>query len=641
MIHLFPRLIVILCLLNLVSTGMLRAADERPNILWISSEDHGPQMGCYGDTYATTPNVDRLAERGLLFKHVWSCAPVCAPARTTIISGMYGPSMGAEHMRSQVPMPANTKMFPQFLRETGYYCTNNSKEDYNLNKPAGVWDESSGKAHYKNRKTDQPFFAVFNATVSHESQLRKRPHKAIHDPAKVTVPSYHPDTPQVRQDWAQYYDTVTEADAIAGKHLKELEEAGLAENTIVFYWGDHGSGMPRSKRWPSNSGLHVPLVVHFPKKWQHLAPKEYAPGTATDRPVSFVDFAPTMLSLVGIEPPKWMQGFAFAGKFQTEPQPYIYGFRGRMDERIDVVRSVTDGRYVYLRNYMPQRSQGQHVSFQFQTPTTRIWWELFAQGKTNEAQSIFWKTPKAPEELYDLKNDPDEVHNLAGDPAHQEVLKKMRQAQQNLAKRIRDTGFLTEGEMHQRAGKDAPYDMAHDEKRYDLDRIMAAADVATMLEPGALPQLKKFLADQDSGVRYWGAAGILMRGEQAVSASKDELRAALKDTSLSVRVPAAEALGKYGDAQDLQLALAALKELADPTQSSAYIGIAAMNTIDALGTKAAPLVDYIRTMPTKDANAAGRANEYVGRLRTDFLSDHEGPSKDDKEKKPKAEKKNK
>jgi len=234
MIHLFPRLIVILCLLNLVSTGMLRAADERPNILWISSEDHGPQMGCYGDTYATTPNVDRLAERGLLFKHVWSCAPVCAPARTTIISGMYGPSMGAEHMRSQVPMPANTKMFPQFLRETGYYCTNNSKEDYNLNKPAGVWDESSGKAHYKNRKTDQPFFAVFNATVSHESQLRKRPHKAIHDPAKVTVPSYHPDTPQIRQDWAQYYDTVTEADAIAANTSRNLKKQAWLRTRLFF-----------------------------------------------------------------------------------------------------------------------------------------------------------------------------------------------------------------------------------------------------------------------------------------------------------------------------------------------------------------------------------------------------------------------
>jgi arylsulfatase A-like enzyme len=352
-------------------------APDRPNILWISSEDHGPQMGCYGDTYATTPNVDRLAARGMLFKHAWSAAPVCAPTRTAIITGMFSPALGAEHMRSEVPMPAG-----------------------------------------------QPFFAVFNATASHESQLRKRPHQAVHDPAKVRVPAYHPDTPEVRQDWAQYYDTVTEVDATAGRHLKELAEAGLAEDTIVFYWADHGSGMPRSKRWPCNSGLQVPVVVYFPEKWRQLAPKEYAPGAKSDRLISFVDFAPTLLSVASIQPPEWMQGHAFAGKFQEAPQPFLYGFRGRMDERPDVVRSVTDGRYVYLRNYMPHRSQGQHVSFQFQTPTTKIWWKLFTEGQTTEAQSLFWKTPKAPEELYDLENDPDEVHNLAAAPEHQAALRQ-------------------------------------------------------------------------------------------------------------------------------------------------------------------------------------------------------------------------
>ena len=238
---------------------------DKPNILWISSEDHGPQMGCYGDAYATTPNLDRMAARGMLFKHVWSCAPVCAPARTTIISGMFPPAMGAEHMHSEVPMPAGKKMFPQFLREAGYYCSNRRKEDYNLTKPGQVWDDSSSEAHWKNRQPAQPFFAIFNVIFSHESQLRLRPWTAVHDPAKVRVPAYHPDTPEVRQDWAQYYDTVTKVDTIAGRYLKELADAGLAADTIVFYWADHGSGMPRSKRWPCNSGLHVPMVVYFRK----------------------------------------------------------------------------------------------------------------------------------------------------------------------------------------------------------------------------------------------------------------------------------------------------------------------------------------------------------------------------------------
>ena len=608
--------ILLPCLLCLPWSA--RAA-EKPNILWISSEDHGPHLGCYGDTYATTPNVDRLAARGMIFKHAWSAAPVCAPTRTTIITGMFPPALGAEHMRSEVPMPPGKKMFPQFLREAGYYCSNNSKEDYNLTKPGQVWDESSRQAHWKNRAPGQPFFAVFNATASHESQLRKRPHQAVHDPAKVRVPAYHPDTPEVRQDWAQYYDTVTAADAIAGQHLKELADAGLAADTIVFYWADHGSGMPRSKRWPCNSGLQVPVVVYFPEKWRTLAPSEYAPGAKSDRLISFVDFAPTLLSLAGRQPPAWMHGHAFAGQFQEAPQPFIYGFRGRMDERPDIVRSVTDGRYVYLRNYMPHRSQGQHVNFQFATPTTKIWWQLFTAGKTTEAQSLFWQTPKAPEELYDLATDPDEVRNLAAAPAHQVVLKKFRQAEQELARKIRDTGFLTEAEVHERAGNDAPHAMGQDPKRYDFERIFAAAELASSLNPAAVPELIKFLGDADSGVRYWGAAGLLMRGQAAVDAGKVELLAAHADSNASVRVAAAEALGRYGAAADLPRALATLQAAADPSRTSAYVGIAALNALDALGPKAAPLVDAIRTMPARDPKAAGRANGYVSRLQTDFL----------------------
>lgn len=595
-------------------------AADKPNILWISSEDHGPHMGCYGDKFATTPNVDALAAKGMLFNRVWSCAPVCAPARTTLISGMFPPSLGAEHMRSLVPMPRGTKMYPQLLREAGYYCSNHVKEDYNLEKPGEVWSESSNKAHWKNRPAGTPFFAIFNDEKSHESKIRVRPHTWIHDPAKVRVPAYHPDTKEVREDWAQYYDIVSEVDTVAGERLKELADAGLTEDTIVFYWADHGSGMPRNKRWPCNSGLQVPLVVYFPEKWQHLAPPEYKPGGKSDRLVSFVDFAPTMCSLAGVKPPEWMQGHAFAGKFQEPPQPFIYGFRGRMDERRDVVRSVTDGRYVYLRNYMPHLSQGQHVGYQFETPTTAVWRKLFDEGKLNEAQSIFWKVPKAPEELYDLQNDPDEVRNLAASPEHQSVLKKLRQAQQDLAVKIRDTGFLTEAEVHSRSGDAAPRDALADDKGYPFQRVFAAADLATLLKPEALPELKKFLKDADSGVRYWGAMGILMRGQSAVDASKAELTAALEDSSPSVRVAAAEALGKHGNEADLQAALAVLKADADPTKTGAYVGIAAMNAIDALGKKAAPLLDFVKSMPVRDDKAVARANEYVPRLQATVLA---------------------
>jgi uncharacterized sulfatase len=597
------------------------AAEQRPNILWLTSEDHGPQMGCYGDTYADTPNVDALAAKGMLFKHAWSCGAVCASARTTIIAGMYSPSTGGEHMRSMVPMPKGTKMYPQLLREAGYYCTNNSKEDYNLRKTPGVWDVSSGNAHWKNRAEGQPFFAIFNETCSHESQLRKRPHVAIHDPAKVRVPAYHPDIPAVRQDWAQYYDQVTLADASAGRRLQELEAAGLAADTIVFYYADHGGGMPRSKRWPCNSGLQVPVVVYFPPKWQHLAPKEYGAGAKSDRLISFVDLAPTLLSIIGVQPPAWMQGHAFAGKFQSEPQPFVYGFRGRMDERYDCVRSVTDGRFVYLRNYMPHLSQGQHVTYQFETPTTRLWREMYDAGKLTPEQSIFWKVPKDPEELYDLQSDPDEVHNLAAQPEHASTLAKMRAAQENLALKIRDAGMIAEGEMHLRAEGTTPYDMAHDDTLYPLARILKAAGEASSMKPDAMAGLKAGFADKDSAIRYWSAMGILMRGGDGVSAAHGEITQAAKDSSTYVQVPANWALAKYGSAAERAAALPVLVGLANWSQHDVFTSLSALDAISDLGDKARPIAAQLKTLPATSESPDPRFNSYVARLLADLNGD--------------------
>lgn len=335
-------------------------------------------------------------------------------------------------MRSMTKLPDAFKMFPVYLRELGYYCTNKAKEDYNLEKTGQMWDVSGGKAHWKNRADGQPFFAVFNYTISHESEIRNaiEDQNRIHDPAKARVPAYHPDTPEVRKDWAQYYDRITMMDRQCGVALKEIEDAGLADDTIVIYWGDHGSGMPRNKRWPYNSGLHVPMLMHIPEKWQHLAPREYAAGGTSDRLVGFVDLAPTMLSLVGLEPKDWMQGHAFAGPHQAEPQQFSYGFRGRMDERYDLVRTVMGKRYVYLRQYMPHRIYGQYIDYMFATPTTRIWHDKFHADQLNEAQSHFWK-PKPSEELYDLHTDPDEVTNLAtsDDAEHHKVLGETRRDQ--------------------------------------------------------------------------------------------------------------------------------------------------------------------------------------------------------------------
>jgi arylsulfatase A-like enzyme len=582
------------------------AAEARPNILWLTCEDTGPHLHACGDDYSVTPNLDRLAARGQIFMNAWSNAPVCAPARTTIITGMYPPSLGAEHMRSMAPLPAGIHLFPQFLREAGYYCTNNVKEDYNVPKPAGTWDESSNKAHWRKRAAGQPFFSVFNNTITHESQIRTRPHQWVHDPAKVRLPAYHPDTIEVRRDWAQYYDNITTMDGWAGRMLADLEADGLADDTIVVFFGDHGSGMPRSKRTPCNSGLNVSIVVSVPEKWRHLAPADYRAGAHSDRLIGFVDLAPTMLSVAGLRPAAYHQGRAFMGRFGLPEGKYNYGFRGRMDERQDMVRSVRDKRYVYVRNYMPHRPQGQHNAYMFETPTTAVWKKLYDEGKLQPPKTYFWE-PKANEELYDLKADRDEVVNLAGRPEHRATLERMRAAQRDLARRIHDIGFLPEGEIHSRSHGSTPYETAQEAHLYPQQRIMDAAEAAAS-ETTPAATLVGLLNDSDSAVRYWGAIGFLIRKQAA------PLTRALKDESPYVRIVAAEAVGRYGEADDLDAVLGVLVAGAPPDRNGIFVSVAALNALDALGKKAAPALKTLEGIALEDPKAHERYKNYVGRL---------------------------
>ena len=599
-------------------------ATELPNILWLTSEDNGPHLGCYGDKYADTPNLDGLAAKGMIYTRAISNAPVCAPARTTIISGMYPTSTGAEHMRSMTQLPKGFKMYPVYLRELGYYCTNNSKEDYNLAKDGEVWNEGGRKATWTNRPNkDQPFFAIHNFTVSHESQIRKRPHQQIHDPSKVRVPAYHPDTPEVRQDWAQYYDKLTEMDKMVGEKLELLKEQELADNTIIFYFGDHGSGMPRSKRWPYFSGINVPLIIHIPEKWKHLASSDYKVGGKSDNRVGFVDLAPTLLSIAGKKPPVHMQGHAFMGKHQTSNQEYGYGFRGRMDERYDMVRSVVGENFIYIRNYMPHKPYGQHVSYMFQTPTTQVWKKMFEDGKLNQAQSHFWKTKPA-EELYDLQKDPDEVMNLTKSSEHAAILKKMRSAHLSHIRKIRDIGFLPEGEIHSRAKGSTPYEIARDSKKYPFEKILAAAELATSLKKKDLPKIADLLTDNDSAVRYWGTIGLLTHKKSGTKAFAKELINALNDKSLYVRATAAEALGRYGSKNEQILAVKTLGELADPIENGCFPSMLAMNAIDHLDNKAKPILPRIKSMPRTPEGVDKRFQGYVGRLIDTTVKELEG-----------------
>jgi N-sulfoglucosamine sulfohydrolase len=521
-----------------------KLATDPPNILWITSEDNSAFLGCYGDEFATTPTLDKLATEGILYENAFANAPVCAPARSTIITGMYPPSMGTQNMRSVYPIPESIRFFPQYLREAGYYCTNNSKEDYNMPKPEGVWDESSNKAHYKNRAEGQPFFAIFNFTVSHESSI----HKSIandslrHDPAKVKLPPYHPDTPEMRHDWAQYYDKIEDLDGMVAQVLQELEDAGLAENTIVAYYSGHGGVIARSKRFVYESGTRVPMIWRFPKKYTHLAPGN--PGHRTDRLVSFVDLAPTILSLAGIPVPEYMQGKAFLGEQQTEPREYVHLFRGRMDERIDNVRAVRDKQYRYIKNYMPHRIYGQYIEYLWRAPSCRSWEEAWLYGNCNEIQSAFWKEKPA-EELYDVSADPWEVNNLADDPAYAEIMDRLRAENDRWMKEIKDTGLMPEGEMSTLNQSSPSFTYTHSGE-YDVAKIKHAADIASLRDVSNLDEITGFLSDETPAVRYWGAVGCLILKNDAMPA-KEALLRAIQDTSPDVRIAAAEALCHLGE----------------------------------------------------------------------------------------------
>ncbi len=615
------RLFELSLLFSFASTCLLGA--DRPNILWLTCEDIGPHLGCYGDKYADTPNLDRLAERGMRYLYAWSNAPVCAPARTAIISGMYSTSLGAQHMRSLTRLPEGMLMYPQYLRRAGYWCTNNAKEDYNLVKPGKVWDESSRRAHWKNRPAGKPFFAVFNIGVTHESRIRKRPHRFVHDPAQAPVPRYHPDTPEVRKDWAQYYDNITVMDQMVGERLRELRQAGLAEDTIVFFYGDHGSGMPRSKRCAYDSGLRVPLIVYIPEKYRHLAGPEWRAGGASEHLVSFVDLAPTILSLAGIKPPEHMQGHAFLGKYRKPSPRYLFGFRGRMDERYDMVRSVRDRRFIYVRNYMPFFPAGQHVWYMFITRTTRVWKELFDQGKLTSEQAAFWK-PRPPEELYDLKNDPDEVRNLASLPQYRSVLERMREAHRRHVLAIRDLGFLPEQEIHDRAGGGAPYTMGHDPERYPLERIMAIADLASRPGAGGLERLKAaMLREPDCAARYWACLGVLARGKDAAVSCRKELRSALNDSAPAVRIAAAWVLGKFGSKADVSESLRVLRETSSLKKQGYYTVLLALTAIDDLDESASALLPYLKELYKNNVEPRGRGRGYVKRILEKIIADLE------------------
>ena len=578
------------------SATSTKTSCERPNILWITCEDISPNLGCYGDTYAVTPNLDRLASRGVRYTHAFSHAGVCAPSRSGLITGIYPTSLGSHHMRCTTRLPGFVKCFPEYLRAAGYFCTNQSKTDYNFPVPPNVWDiPGGGKAHWRSRKPGQPFFSVFNLTVTHESRIRAKYDKLDHDPAQAALPPYLPDTPLVRRDWARYNDLITQMDAQAGQLLGQLEEDGLTDDTVVFFFSDHGVGLPRAKQWIYDAGTQVPLIVSFPEKYRHLAPAKA--GSAIDQLVGFVDIGPSVLSLLGLDIPEHIQGVPFLGPAAGPPRQYLYGVRDRMDERYDMNRTVRDVRYKYHRNYFPSRPFAPWLDYMEKLATLQEWRRLQAEGKLSGVQAFFMQETKPVEELYDIQADPFEQVNLANSPEHQEALQRMRAAHFDWVRQTLDLGLLPEQNMRDRAQGSSEYEMARQgQKSFPIERIFSTA-VLSGQGPDAVPKLLKRFDDEDAAVRFWAVIGLTNTSASDESAVK-ALQKSLSDPSVEVRIAAAESLCRIDQSTE------AIPVLIDAfAHESPWVRLQAANALDRIGEKARPALDVIRKAaadPAKD-----------------------------------------
>jgi arylsulfatase A-like enzyme len=490
---------------------------EKPNIVLLIAEDVSPELGAYGNEYATTPNIDALASEGVVFDFALTTAPICAPSRSTLATGLYATSLGTQHLRSEIPFPEDLKTLPEVLSQNGYFTTNRDKTDYNFN-PEGMWDHwSSEYSPWRNRQEGKPFYSFINIGPSHEGSVNSiekyndfvkyLPPEKFHEPAEVEVPPYYPDTPEIREIWAHYYDILTLLDMNIGNVLDMLEEDGLMDETIVIFIADHGFGMPRYKRWLNITGMHVPFIVYAPEKYQQLIPGFEEGGHNTDL-VSFIDLPPSILNLAGAVVPDYMEGKPILGKNARPEREFAFGARDRADDMYEMSRSVTDGHYFYVRHYMPHLPYIQPgFIFSDEKEAFRELRRLHLAGQTNAEQEKLWHK-KPVEELYDLKNDPKELNNLAENEQYNEIKQNLQNELYNWMVETKDLGLLPEAEYMMRSEGSTPYEYARESGDYHPEEILEAAKMVGKAEEDEI--LEKTV-HKDSGVRYWSVIALMQK----------------------------------------------------------------------------------------------------------------------------------
>lgn len=583
---------------------------KKPNIIVLIAEDISPALGCYGDEYATTPNIDALASEGMVYDFAMTTAPICAPSRSALATGIYATSLGTQQLRCEIPFPDQLKTLPELLSDNGYFTSNRDKTDYNFD-PEGMWNHwSSEYAPWRHRADGQPFYSFINIGPSHEGSVnnldnynkfvKDLPKDKFHDPAKVTVPPYYPDSPKTREIWAHYYDILTVLDQTVKTVLDSLKADGLMDETIIFFIADHGFGMPRYKRWLNKTGMNVPFIVYAPEKYRDLIPN-FEPGGHNPDLMSFIDLPPTILNLAGVKIPDYLEGQPIMGKNAEPKRKLAFGARDRADDMYEMSRSVTDGQYIYVRHFMPHLPYIQTgYIFSDEKEAYRELRRLHNLGQTNAEQEKLWNK-KPIEELYDLKSDPQELNNLAENADFSEIKNNLKKELHQWMIETNDLGLLLEAEYMMRSEGSTPYEYARESGDYHPEQILEAAE---MVGKASESEILAKINNNDSGVRYWCVIG-LMQPEKLSQDAINALKKLLSDPSPAVQIAAAEALCQRTDSKQAVQTLG--KWVLDDRP---WLAMQAARSILLVGEDARPLIPEMYKVLEKNLGKPGAPRKY-------------------------------
>lgn len=499
---------------------------KKPNFVWLVSEDNSKDyLKLYNPKGAEMPNIESLAEHGLVFNNALSNAAVCSTARTTLALGAYPAKLAMEYHRpyQRINLPEGLSSISEYLTKSGYFTTNNYKEDYNFVDPENNWSASVKGADWRNRKPNQPFFHMQSWKTTHEHKLHfpasdVKDHPTKHDPKNVALAPIHPDTELFRYTHARYLDLHQQMDEEIGVIIKQLEDEGVLEDTFVFYFGDHGGVLPGSKGYIYERGLNVPLVVRIPKNFRHLVHKDLQGKSETrvDGFVNFIDFAPTLLKLAGLQGSDLQDGQPFLSKDLSLPElnkrDTHFAFADRFDEKYDMVRSYRKGKYKYIRHYLPFNPDGLFASYRYKQAAYKEWKDLYEAGKLNDVQSQFFQT-KAVESLYNVEDDFYETKDLAQLPEFKNTLVEMRHTLQNQLQTMPDLGFYPEYHLTEEAKEDVIG--FGEQSKNEIKALIATADLSLMPYNKAEEGLKKALNSTNEWQRYWALNSTLTFAEKA------------------------------------------------------------------------------------------------------------------------------